>query len=41
MGGFQPTYMVGASTAKAIVKKVLKKRGAQAKLRNESGVANV
>jgi phytoene dehydrogenase-like protein len=41
MGGFQPTYMVGASTAKAIVKKVLKKRGAQAQLRNESGVANV
>ena len=31
MGGFQPTYMVGASTAKAIVKKVKKQREAQGK----------
>lgn len=29
MGGFQPTYMVGAATAKAIIKKVKAKQAAQ------------
>ena len=40
MGGFQPTYMVGHSTANAIVKKIKKQRSAAAALK-EAGVANV
>ncbi|MGR6873067.1 phytoene desaturase family protein [Pseudomonas sp. HK3] len=38
MGGFQPTYMVGAATAKAIVKKVNAKKAAQ---QDQAEVANV
>lgn len=41
MGGFQPTYMVGHSTANAIVKKIKKQRAPDAKQAEESGVANV
>ena len=41
MGGFQPTYMVGASTAQAIVKKLKKQRSADAAKKEEAGVANV
>jgi len=40
MGGFQPTYMVGTSTAQAIVKKLKKQRSAEA-AKKEVGVANV
>ena len=38
MGGFQPTYMVGTSTAQAIVKKLKKQQSAAQK---KEGVANV
>jgi prolycopene isomerase len=46
MGGFQPTYMVGTSTANAIVKKINKQRAAAQAIQekdalNTSGVANV
>ena len=39
MGGFQPTYMVGTSTANAIVKKIKQQRAAQAAQQTETGVA--
>jgi len=39
MGGFQPTYMVGHSTANAIVKKIKKQRAQQAS-QVEAGVEN-
>jgi prolycopene isomerase len=37
MGGFQPTYMVGVSTAKAIVRKIKTQRNASQA--TETGVA--
>ena len=38
MGGFQPTYMVGVSTAKAVLKKVRQQKAAQ---ESQAEVANV